>query len=223
MRGTNAVADDGGLLRPPLAALWVALSAVLAASMASAGNMQATYIGPSEGYFSDPTNWSTGVVPNNAGASTFDVFLPGGLTYVRVDQTATIDNLTASSEPMIGPGLVFTVNGTTSLLGGLQLWTNGGDSLVSLGSLAQFSTATKTLASSASFSIASYDNAATVRFNDADIVTNLGNLELDGRNAHITDQNGSDALRHLANNAGSLAIGEQDFATAGAFSNGGTL
>ncbi len=96
----------------------VALAALLAAQRLPAhAATPDTYIGPNQGLWSDPDNWTAGV-PNS---SAIDVFLtdPSGLTTV-LDQSETIDDLT------VGAGNVLEIDPFETLTLGGPTLTNSG-------------------------------------------------------------------------------------------------
>ena len=86
------------------------------------------------------------------------------------------------------------------------------------GTFSNFSSTTNTLTGG------SYIVAATLQFNNANIVTNAAAITLIGSAAEIVDQNNNDALLDFATNtaAGSFTIeGGSNLTTSGAFSNAG--
>ena len=155
----------------------------------------------------------------------------------RLDISATVSNLTLTNAGLIDDGFVGTggenilsVTGSTtdnSLQNQtgdnvvetpgftVQTHAGGADAIVSLGHFTNFSGNTL---SSTRMTLFSQGPPATVQFNGADIVT-LSNtsITLTGSNAHITDEVGNDALRHLAviGTGASLNVGALDFVTGG--------
>jgi hypothetical protein len=154
----------------------------------------------------------------------------------RLDISATVSNLTLIDAGLINDGFttaranLLTVTGTTtdnSLQNQtgdnftqtpgftVQTQTSGADAILSLGHFTNFSGNTL---SSTRMTLFAQGPAATVQFNGADIVT-LSNtsITLTGSNAHIIDEVGNDALRHLAviGTGGFLSVGAADFVTGG--------
>ncbi|MBL9119037.1 MAG: hypothetical protein JNL80_03880 [Phycisphaerae bacterium] len=83
----------------------VAMSTVGAfvASTALAGDLEATWIGPPEGIWSAPGNWSTGTVPLN-GAQTYVVLIDGGTrrsSFVTLDLNATVSGLVVDANDLL--------------------------------------------------------------------------------------------------------------------------
>jgi hypothetical protein len=154
----------------------------------------------------------------------------------RLDISATVSNLTLIDAGLINDGFtaaranLLTVTGTTtdnSLQNQtgdnstqtpgftVQTQTGGADAILSLGHFTNFSGNTL---STTRMTLFSQGPAATVQFNGADIVTlSTTSITLTGSNAHIIDEVGNDALRHLAviGTGGALSIGATDFVTGG--------
>jgi len=194
-----------------------------------ADNVQATFlkIDGASGSYSVPGNWSAGVIPNNTGSIHYDVSLPTAVAILS-DMDVTIDNLNAPSAWLRINDHALAIAGNSNIH---QIEVNGqnADSSVSLGTIAQYSATSKTLAPMTSsapveFFITSYGNhSAALQFNGADIVTNGAQITLAGPHSRLTDENGADALRNLASNPGYLGLGSRSFATKGDLSNDGTL
>lgn len=92
--------------------------------------------------------------------------------------------------------------------------------LALMGAFSNYSSATRTLTGG------SYVVAGTLRFNNADVVTNAAAITLVGAGSKIVDGGGVDGLRNLATNAaaGSFnVLGGRTFTAAGAFANAGTV
>jgi hypothetical protein len=158
----------------------------------------------------------------------------------RLDISATVSNLTLIDAGLIDDSFtteganLLTVTGTTTDLS-MQNQTfddqtqNSGftvsaqlgfaDAILSLGHFANFSGATLSSTKLTLFAGALFAGgpAATVQFTGADIVTLNANVSLVGPNAHIIDEIGNDALRHLAviGTGGFLSVGALDFVTGG--------
>ncbi|HEC17206.1 MAG TPA: PEP-CTERM sorting domain-containing protein [Sedimenticola sp.] len=100
---------------------------------------------------------------------------------------------------------------------------NAGSTLIVTGaanSFTNFSTATSTLTGG------EYQVAGTLKFDNANIVTNAADIVLDGVASRIVNQANSDALAGFATNssAGSFTIQNgRNFTTAGGFINGGNM
>jgi hypothetical protein len=154
----------------------------------------------------------------------------------KLDISATVSNLTLIDAGLTNDGFttagenLLTVTGTTtdnSLQNQtgdnftqtpgftVQTRTGGADATLSLGHFTNFSGNTLSMTR---FTLFAQGPAATVQFNGADIVT-LSNtsITLTGSNAHIIDEVGNDALRHLAviGTSANLGIGATDFVTGG--------
>jgi hypothetical protein len=154
----------------------------------------------------------------------------------KLDISATVSNLTLIDAGLTNDGFttagenLLTVTGTTtdnSLQNQtgdnftqtpgftVQTRTGGADAILSLGHFTNFSGNTLSMTRLTLFA---QGPAATVQFNGADIVT-LSNtsITLTGSNAHIIDEVGNDALRHLAviGTSAALSIGATDFVTGG--------
>jgi hypothetical protein len=156
----------------------------------------------------------------------------------RLDISATVSNLTLMDAGLTDDGFVGTggenilsVTGTTtdnSLQNqngdnftetpGFTVKTRAGgaDAIFSLGHFTNFSG--NTLSSTRITLFSQGPAAATVQFNGADIVTlSSTSVTLTGSNAHIMDEVGNDALRHLAviGTGAALSVGALDFVTGG--------
>jgi hypothetical protein len=154
----------------------------------------------------------------------------------KLDISATVSNLTLIDAGLTNDGFtaaranLLSVAGTTTdnslqnqtgdnftQTPGFTVQTQAGDAdaILSLGHFTNFSGNTLSMTRMTLFS---QGPAATVQFNGADIVT-LSNtsITLTGSNAHIIDEVGNDALRHLAviGTGAALSIGATDFATGG--------
>ncbi|MEY2499211.1 MAG: hypothetical protein QOD12_2767, partial [Verrucomicrobiota bacterium] len=151
---------------------------------------------------------------------------------VRLDISATVSDLTLTDAGFT-VGDIFTgenilsVTGTTTDLSlqnqtsdnltntpGFSVFAQFADSTLSLGHFANFS---GTTLSSTRLLLSAGAPAATVQFTGADIVTLDASVNLAGQNSHIIDENGNDALRHLAviGPNGSLGVAALAFVTGG--------
>ena len=202
---------------------------------ARADFIKSTYVGPSDGNWGDPANWSPAIVPNNGGGDTFAATIAN--VFLTVDLDVSVNRLTFKP----GDGNPIIVGGTAPLLycqdhdfssahtkvgnGGIVLaFSVGKDVSVDLGELADFSGTT--LNTGYDYAVAAEPGrAATMKFNGANIVTNTAGIELAG-NASLKDENGTDALTHFKDNAFDgyfdLEVG-RNFTTEGSFVNAGFI
>jgi len=96
-----------------LAILFFCIAIFLTVDKLKADQITATWLGGID-YWSEPTNWSIGVVPNNDETNTYNVLIdniPTTDSVVTLNMNATIDNLTVDSDDVlkIGNGRTFTV------------------------------------------------------------------------------------------------------------------
>ncbi|MCY2952872.1 MAG: hypothetical protein NTU53_12990, partial [Planctomycetota bacterium] len=99
--------------------------ASLCPSLGRALEINDTWIGPSGGNYSVPTNWDTGVVPGNTGPVLFNVIIPGGGKYVYFDKvkdgvldcTVKTFSLGDASTFHLLPGTTYTVQEQADLYG----------------------------------------------------------------------------------------------------------
>jgi hypothetical protein len=166
----------------------------------------------------------------------------------RLDISATVSNLTLIDAGLIDDsfttagGNLLTVTGTTTDLslqngtGGfddltenpgffVQTHAGNADAILSLGHFTNFS---GTTLSSTTLTLFSGGPPATVQFTGADIVTLEGantSVSLTGPNAHIIDEVGNDALRHLAviGTGTALFVAALDFVSGGDLTINGSL
>jgi hypothetical protein len=114
----------------------------------------------------------------------------------------------------VGAGSTFTINGTYTEAGTLDVLTGG--TLDAAGSFTNFSGGT--------LNGGTYRIAGTFQFAGAALVTNDATIVLIGSTSQIVDQANNDALAGFTTNAGSFTIQDgRDFTTAGDFSNAGSL
>jgi hypothetical protein len=163
----------------------------------------------------------------------------------KLDISATVSNLTLVDAGLINDGSTAARANLLSVTGSttdnslqnqtgdnitqtpgftVQTQSGGADAILSLGHFTNFS---GNILSLTRLTLSSQGPPATVQFNGADIVT-LSNttISLTGSNAHIIDELGNDALRHLAviGTGASLSIGAADFVTGGNLTiNGGVF
>ena len=114
-------------------------------------------------------------------------------------------------------GRNFTTAGKFTNNGTLTVGSSNSTLKVS-GSLTNFSTSTLTLTGG------TYNLTGTLKFKDADIVTNAANITLSGSSSKIVDQHGNNGLANFATNDGSFTINNgRTFTMAGGFTNNATL
>jgi hypothetical protein len=124
--------------------------------------------------------------------------------------------ITSGSSFTLGASRSFTTAGNFTNNGTLTV--GGGDTFKVNGNLTNFSGTTLTGGT--------YKVNGTLKFNNANIVTNASSITLTGANSKILSNTGTDALANFAtNNAGAtFALGTgRSFTTAGNFTNNGTL
>lgn len=206
-----------------------------------AATTNSTWAGQSGDKWSDASKWNPAVVPNNNGATTFNVTdnndstdEPGIVLDVDVAInrfTITADNawLTSSDHNFTAAASSIAANFPDEEYGGaiILLKALHRSSVLNLGELADFSGTTLNggnyvvLADHADPGVTS-----TIRFNNADVHTNNGDIQLAGAGSRFTDQNGQDAIRHfdhnLVNGVFLLATG-RSFNTGGSFLNEGLV
>jgi hypothetical protein len=204
---------------------------------ARADFIKSTYIGPSDGNWGDPANWSPAIVPNNGGGNSFAATIAN--VFLTLDLDVTVNRLTF--DPGDGNNIAF--GGTAPFLfcldhnfsaahtkvgyGGVVFAdAESKDVTVDLGELADFSGTTLGTGNTFYVVQAEPGRTATMKFDGANIVTNIAFIELIGANARLTDENGADALAHFRHNAFdgyfNLEIG-RNFTTEGAFVNEGGI
>ena len=161
-----------------------------------------TYIGPDNGNWNDPANWSPAIVPNNSGTATFDVTIAN--TTVNLDIDPSISSLTTPGDfPFLfstDHSLKSAVTDTVGF-GDLEFTADSVDVKLDLGNYKAFS-GTR-LDETAWFFVltAASGRTATLQFNGAHIVENNGAFSLRGTGTKkIVDENGADALRDLTHN-----------------------
>jgi hypothetical protein len=217
---------------------FLVVSALLAlTSTCFAETIKSTYVGPSDGNWGDPANWSPAIVPNNGGGNTFAATIAN--VFLTVDLDVSVNRLTFN--PGDGNNILF--GGTAPLLffldhdfssahtkigyGGIVYAdAESKDVTVDLGELADFSGTTLGTGNTYYVVTAEPGRSATMKFDGANIVTSTALIELIGANARLTDENGADALAHFRHNAFdgyfNLEIG-RNFTTEGAFVNEGGI
>jgi hypothetical protein len=217
---------------------FLVVSALLAlTSTCFAETIKSTYVGPSDGNWGDPANWSPAIVPNTGGGNTFAATIAN--VFLAVDLDVSVNRLTFN--PGDGNNIIF--GGTAPFLfcldhdftsahtkigyGGIvDADAESTDVTVDLGKLADFSGTTLGTGNTYYVVTAEPGRTATMKFDGANIVTNTALIELIGANARLTDEKGADALAHFRHNAFDgyfdLEVG-RNFTTEGAFVNEGGL
>jgi hypothetical protein len=203
----------------------ISLCAALAIALQTAhAKTHTNYIGPDNGLYSDPANWSNGVPINN----TFHAINNTDFI-IQLDIDPTIKSLTLGADigRLFGTDHNFTVTGNTDMGAGNRIDVVA-QSLFNvkfdLGNLKNFSG--KTLNSGGYFVTAAPGTTSKLQFNRANIVTNNALIGIIGAGAAIVDQNGANALANLTTNGvdGFIRIGSgASFTTANNFTNGGYM
>ena len=204
---------------------------------ARAAQVDVTWAGSSSGNYSNAGNWSPQVVPSNGnGGNTYRITI--GSPGPSLDIDPAVDTLTVQVSGLFaiaghtfssaftrnntsGPGLS---NGNlTGALTGIRVDGSGSGSKAVLGTLANYDTATGTLASGV-YLVSTFKGgpSAVLTFEGARIVTNSAEIYLRGPGI-ITDQLGNDALQPLAVNNGILHLDQTSIRTLGDFTNNGEL
>jgi hypothetical protein len=184
--------------------LLVCVALALLGGHAFAQATTSTYVGPDNGNWNDPANWSPAVVPNNSGTATFDVTIDSKT--VNLDIDPTISSLTMmGDEPTV---YLYSTDHSIKILatdevafGDIEFAADQQDVVCDLGDFKAFSN--KRLDETAWFiSVnAAAGRNATLKFNGADVVSNNGAPGFMGPgNATITDENGLDAFRNMVRN-----------------------
>ncbi|MGI8438014.1 MAG: hypothetical protein ACR2NX_14135, partial [Chthoniobacterales bacterium] len=172
-----------------------------AAAVAFGQVTDSTYTGPASGNWSDPANWTPSLVPNNGGGRTFDITIDGVRVQLDLDVTISNLNLNSDGSRLVDNVHLFHALNTTVGDGFVELTGTG---TVNLGNLADFSDHTL---NSGSYTVDANvpGQVAKLQFNGADIVNNYGLIRFLGPDARLEDENGNNALAHLAlNGADSL-------------------
>ena len=162
----------------------ISLCAALAITLQTAhAKTHTNYIGPDNGLYSDPANWSNGVPINN----TFDAINNTDFI-IRLDIDPTIKSLTLGADfgRLFGTDHNFTVTGNTDM-GAFNRIDVVAQSLFNvkfdLGNLKNFSG--KTLNSGGYFVTAAPGTTSKLQFNRANIVTNNASIGIIGAGAAI--------------------------------------
>ena len=201
--------------------------------------ISSTYVGPTEGNWSDPANWSPAIVPNNSATQEFDVSVGSAYPGVTLDIDVNIKSLTLTEDfsavSLIDHSLKCEA---ASLAGGfpdegerggfLVLTALHTNVLADLGNLADFSgTTLKAGNLEIEASVVNPSVTATVQFDGADIRTlDGGYIGISGAGSGIADQDGHDALANLQH---ILLLGDfnprggRDFTTGGSIVNEGLI
>ncbi len=194
---------------------------------ASADNITSTYIGPDFGTWSKPANWRPNVVPDNSGASTFNVTIDTKAVVLDID--VMINRLALPGE---FPFLVAADHNLTSAttdfvaVGQLVVDASVGDTTANLGNLKAFSGTTLDDTAYLLAASAGAGRTATIQFNGANVVTNNGGPALVGPGTpRVVDENGNDAFRNFNHNAplGFFQIEDTSFTVANSMTNEGSF
>lgn len=194
---------------------------------ASADNITSTYIGPDFGTWSKPANWRPNVVPDNSGASTFNVTIDTKAVVLDID--VMINRLALPGE---FPFLVAADHNLTSAttdfvaVGQLVVDASVGDTTANLGNLKAFSGTTLDDTAYLLAASAGAGRTATIQFNGANVVTNNGGPALVGPGTpRVVDENGNDAFRSFNHNAplGFFQIEDTSFIVANSMTNEGSF
>lgn len=212
------------------------------------GQINSTWIGnPSgngTGNWSNNANWNPANVPGTDPNFVWNVTIPyhpanDQFNGPSLDVDVTVHDLTLVNRGFLDNQLQpiatnLTVTGTTSFTTTAGhdgeygvIWNFGG--IYSLGTLSNYTAATKTLESGwiAAFQSGTPGNyhPGTTKFRGADVVQNKGVLSVSGVGSAILNQdNNSNALTNLAVNEGGLFLNDgASFTTAGNLTNNGAL
>lgn len=185
---------------------------VCALSVAHAQNINSVYTGPTDGNWGNPADWSPAVVPNNDGRDTFSVTIAN--VFLTLDLDVSVNRLTfnpGDGNPIIEGGtapLLLCVDhnftsAQTSIGNGGIVYADAESRGVSvdLGKLTDFSHETLGTGSTYYVVTAEPGQTATIKFEGANIKTNIALIELIGARTFLTDQKGADALSHFQRNA----------------------
>ena len=207
-----------------LATLFVLVFLGLAMATSTHAQTDTMYIGPNNGLYSSPANWSNGVPTNN----TFHAINNTDFI-IRLDIDPTINSLTlgATTGRLFGTDHNLTVTGSTGMGAGNRINVVA-QSLPNvkfdLGNLTNFSGTT--LNSGRYVVGAAPGTTSKLQFNGANIVTNSARIDLLGAGASIVDENGANALVNLTTISitGVLVIGSgYNFTTNNNFTTEGHL
>lgn len=163
-----------------------------------------TYVGPDNGNWNDPANWSPALVPNNSGTATFDVTIDSKT--VNLDIDPTISSLTMPGDDinvfLYSTDHSIKIGATDEVaFGDIEFTADQQDVMCDLGDFKAFSN--KRLDETAWFIAvnAAAGKTAMLKFNGADVVSNNGAPGFMGPGlAQITDENGLDAFRNMVRN-----------------------
>ena len=218
--------------------LYVGVSLLAWNTAGAQTTVNSTFVG-GFGFYSDPTNWSPQQVPNNTANTLYTVTgKSSDFLGIEFDLDVTISSLDISragdlsliDHSLTVTGSTLCESGPKNTIGAsnFSVLSSKTDAVASLGNLTNFSGGALS-----NVSLGVGDNSmngihsAIIRFNGAHIVA-LQNADVGffGPNSHVTDENGNDALRDLAqvDVNSSLAFGNShNFITAGDFTNNGSL
>lgn len=201
----------------------------------AAQTTNSTYVGPDQGYWNDPNNWSPTGVPNNSGGHTFNVTTADLAVILDIDAAVNslklagdFPTLFAFDEDLTSGATSVAGNATDGLSGGALIFVAQHRSLLErLGNLADFSGTTLKTGYVYVLDTTRADPGvtATMQFNGANIVNSHSGIALDGPHTRFTDQYGYDALRNFAHNEWDawffIGDGHESFTTGGSLLNEG--
>ncbi len=197
----------------------------LALFAANAHAIDSNYVGPSDGNWSKPSNWSPAKVPDNRGHRSFDVSLIDLSVVLNIDPTIT--SLTLGGDSL--GGVTSVDHSLVSLLTrvapatAIDFTAMTADVLFDAGELTNFSGTT--LSGGGYVLDAAQGRTATLRFTGADIRTNSAYIFLLGTGAQIVNENNDDALTYLSHLTpdGEIDLQSHPLSSAGSFVNEGFI
>src|SRR5262245_59820861 len=115
----DALGEGKPLMRLFLKSSTLALAFWLSSALfLSAAEITATWIGLVDGDWNDPANWSTGTVPNNSAADTYDVVWEFHPVTIHLETAVTIRNFRFASGGMVTGAVSLTIEGRLTWLAG---------------------------------------------------------------------------------------------------------
>jgi hypothetical protein len=182
--------------------LLVCAALALLGGYAFAQPTSSTYIGPDNGNWNDPANWSPAIVPNNSGTATFDVTIDNKTVNLDIDPTISSLKMPGDAPFLFSTDHSLKIGATDEVgFGDIEFTADQKDVKCDFGDFKAFSN--KRLDETAFFlSVnAAAGRTATIQFNGADVVSNNGAPGFMGPGTtRITDENGLDAFRNMFRN-----------------------